>query len=56
MEYRKLDVLPPSKLIGLVATSVRSYIDNPGAFNARGDEVEQEVKFSPITYFLTSTL
>ena len=41
MECWELDALPPSELIGIIDTSIQSYIDNPGAFKARVDEAEQ---------------
>ena len=40
-ECWELDALPPSELIGIIDTSIQSYIDNPGAFKARVDEAEQ---------------
>jgi len=37
----ELDSLPPSELIRLIDTSIRSYIDDPAAFKRRIAEVEQ---------------
>ena len=40
-ECWELDALPPSELIRLIDSSIRSYINAPSVFNSRKEKVEQ---------------